>query len=142
MRIYAVHQTSDCMDYNEHFYFTDYDKAIAKFNWLVDLVKQLEPVEIYSDEDGNFYCQHKDGADRIYIENIGDTDRTCEETGEIIDRGWHWEYDDTYTSTEDITLKRLRDICKDEIAHLVDSEALKYGYKEEFFYWTDWSCEQ
>ena len=71
MTKFAVHQTFDCMDYNEHYYFETLEEALEKFNELKQFsIDNGEITETYTDEDDNFYIQESDGAVRVYIQEI------------------------------------------------------------------------
>lgn len=68
---FAVHQTFDCMDYNEHHYFETYEEARAKFKELKQFhIANGEITEIYTDEGDEFYIQESDGAVKVYIQEI------------------------------------------------------------------------
>lgn len=71
MTIFAVHQTFDCMDYNEHYYFKTFEEALDKFNEKRQFtIESGEVIETYTDEETNFYIQESDGAVKVYIEKI------------------------------------------------------------------------
>jgi hypothetical protein len=57
------------MDYNEHYYFETLEEALDKFNAIKqEIVRFDNIVEVYTDEDDNFYIQESDGAVKIYIQ--------------------------------------------------------------------------
>ena len=68
---FAVHRTFDCMDYNEHDYFSTYEEALAKFKELKQFyLDSGEITQIYTDEGDEFYIQESDGAVKVYIQEI------------------------------------------------------------------------
>ena len=68
---FAVHHTFDCMDYNEHYYFETFEEALEKFITIkLEIVRFDSIVEVYTDEDDNFYIQESDGAVKVYIQKI------------------------------------------------------------------------
>jgi hypothetical protein len=69
--IFAVHHVFDCLDYNEHHYFTTFDDAYDHFSEIIDELKQTGDIcEVYSDVGDEFYVQFKNGAEKVYIQEI------------------------------------------------------------------------
>ncbi len=69
--LFAVHNTFDCPDYNEHFYFESFAEAEERFKEIKNYMEKSERiVEVYSDVPTHFYVQLKYGMHAIYIEEI------------------------------------------------------------------------
>jgi hypothetical protein len=59
------------MDYNEHYYFETLEEALGQFNTIKEEIIQFDSiVEVYTDEDDEFYIQESDGAVKVYIQEI------------------------------------------------------------------------
>jgi hypothetical protein len=69
--LFAVHHVFDCLDYNEHFYFTSFAEA---FDRLTEIKKSIQEhmfiEEVYTDRQDDFYVHIDDGLQRVYIEEI------------------------------------------------------------------------
>ena len=71
MKIFAVHHTFDCMDYNEHYYFKTFEDALDKFNAIrQEIIDEDDIEETYTDEEGQFYIEESDGNVKVYIQEI------------------------------------------------------------------------
>jgi hypothetical protein len=59
------------MDYNEHHYFETFEEAFEKFITIKQEIVRFDSIiEVYTDEDDNFYIQESDGAVKVYIQEI------------------------------------------------------------------------
>jgi hypothetical protein len=59
------------MDYNEHHYFETLEDALEQFNAIKQKIIRTDSIiEVYTDEDDNFYIQESDGAVKVYIQEI------------------------------------------------------------------------
>jgi hypothetical protein len=69
--LFAVHHVFDCLDYNEHYYFTSFAEA---FDRLTDIKNSIQEhlfiEEVYTDHQMDFYVHLDDGLQRVYIEEI------------------------------------------------------------------------
>lgn len=69
--LFAVHNTFDCLDYNEHYYYTSFAEA---FDRLTDIKNSIQEhlfiEEVYTDYPDDFYVHLNDGLQRVYIEEI------------------------------------------------------------------------
>jgi len=69
--LFAVHHVFDCLDYNEHHYFTSFAEA---FDRLTEIKKSIQEhlfiEEVYKDRQDDFYVHIDDGLQRVYIEEI------------------------------------------------------------------------
>jgi hypothetical protein len=69
--IFAVHMAFDCLDYNEHFYFTSFADAFERFTEIKNAIQEhLFIEEVYTDRQDDFYVHLDNGLQRVYIEEI------------------------------------------------------------------------
>ena len=69
--IFAVHHVFDCLDYNEHHYFTSFAEAFDRFNEIKNSIQEhLFIEEVYTDHTDDFYVHLDDGLQKVYIEEI------------------------------------------------------------------------
>jgi hypothetical protein len=68
---FAVHQTFDCMDYNEHYYFETFEDAHKKFAEIRKSIIDNDSItETYTDEFESFYVQEPNQSIKLYIQEI------------------------------------------------------------------------
>lgn len=80
--------------------------------------------------------------------------RKCDVTGKGMNEGWVWGDGAYYTSTKEMTIKRLKEKVKDGVLHLEDDfteeeiinisdeELLEWAFDEELLFWTQWDPEE
>jgi hypothetical protein len=69
--IFAVHHVFDCLDYNEHHYFTSYDEAFELFVDIKKSIKENKAIdETYDDTSDDFHVLYDNGLERVYIQQI------------------------------------------------------------------------
>lgn len=71
MKKYAVHNHTDSLSYNQTFYTETYEEAKKLFNQMKkDIHKVLIVLEVFEDEEDEYYVECRDSLERIYIEEI------------------------------------------------------------------------
>jgi len=69
--IFAVHHVFDCLDYNEHHYFTTFAEAFDMLSEIKNAIQEHKFVEYtYEDHPMDYSVHLDDGLERVYIEEI------------------------------------------------------------------------
>lgn len=91
------------------------------------------------------YLEYDAAYARVKAIEIEKFARRCDVTGRGMNEGWVWGDGDYYTSTEQITIAKLRANIKDGIydfdEQLSDDELLQCAYDEGVLYYTEWEID-
>ena len=69
--IFEVHNVFDCLDYNEHFYFTSFAEAFDRLTEIKNSIREhLFIEEVYTDHPMDYSVQLEGGLQRVYIQEI------------------------------------------------------------------------
>ena len=67
--LFVVHHVFDCLDYNEHHYFTSFTDAYKTFKDIKKSIQEnLFIEEVYTDRQEDFYVHLDNGLQRVYIQ--------------------------------------------------------------------------
>ena len=71
MKKYAVHEQTDSLGYNRTFYTETFEEAKKLFDEMKkNINKVLVVVEVFEEEENEYYVECRDSLERIYIEEI------------------------------------------------------------------------
>lgn len=69
--IFAVHHVFDCLDYNEHHYFTSFAEAFDMLSEIKEsIIKEKHIAITFVDHPMDYSIEHFDGLERVYIQEI------------------------------------------------------------------------